>query len=312
MADNYSQLIERISHSTGINKEEIERKIEAKRAKLSGLVSKEGAAQIVAAELGLNFDKERMKISELLHGMKRANVLAKVIDISQVREYNKNGREGKVARMMIADETGNVAAVLWDTNHISLIEQEKIKKGDVLEISNGNVRNGEIHLSSFSDIKLSKEAIDNVIVNKVFSATNLKDAKPGANLKIRAFIIQAYEPRYFEVCPECRKKVVEGVCITHGKVNSERRALLTLVLDDGTESIRGVLFGEQLYKLGLQDDEIFSLDKFSEKREGLIGEEKMFSGVVRSNKLYNTAELNVEHVEDVDPSNLITELEGKR
>lgn len=312
MADNYSQLIERISQSAGLNKEEIERKIEAKRAKLSGLVSKEGAAQIVAAELGLNFDKERMKISELLHGMKRANVLAEVIDIFQVREYNKNGREGKVARMLIADETSNVAAVLWDTNHISLIEQEKIKKGDVLEISNGYVRNGEIHLSSFSDIKISKEAIDNVIVNKVFSATNLKDAKPGANLKIRAYILRAFEPRYFEVCPKCRKKVVDGECVQHGKVDSERRALLTLILDDGTESIRGVLFGEQLYKLGLQDDEIFSLEKFNGKRNELIGEEKMFSGVVRSNKLYNTAELNVEHVEDVNPNNLITELEGKR
>ena len=70
--DNYSQLVERISLAAKLPKEDIERKVEAKRAKLSGLVSKEGAAQIVAAELGINFDKEKMKISELVQGMKKA------------------------------------------------------------------------------------------------------------------------------------------------------------------------------------------------------------------------------------------------
>ena len=62
--DNYNVLVEKISNLSKLSKEDIERKIEAKRAKLSGLVSKEGAAQIVAAELGINFDMERMKIAD--------------------------------------------------------------------------------------------------------------------------------------------------------------------------------------------------------------------------------------------------------
>ena len=49
--DNYEKLLDRISRSSGLAKEEIEKKVEAKKAKLSGLISKEGAAQIVAAEL---------------------------------------------------------------------------------------------------------------------------------------------------------------------------------------------------------------------------------------------------------------------
>ena len=91
--DNYQQLITRISESAKLSIEEIERKIAAKRAKLSDLVSKEGAAQIVAAELGINFDQERMKISELVHGMRRANVIGKIIEVYPIREYNKNGKE---------------------------------------------------------------------------------------------------------------------------------------------------------------------------------------------------------------------------
>ena len=141
MADNYIQLVERIANSANLSKEEIERKVEAKRAKLSGLVSKEGAAQIVAAELGINLDQEKLKISELVHGMKRANVRGKIIKMFPVRSYEKNGKEGKVLNLILADESSNIKTVLWDTNHISLFENGKIKEEDVIEISNGGVRN---------------------------------------------------------------------------------------------------------------------------------------------------------------------------
>lgn len=309
--DNYVQLVERIAQASKLPKEDIERKVEAKRAKLSGLVSKEGAAQIVAAELGINFDREKMKISELVQGMKKANVIAKVIDVSPVRSYNKNGREGKVVNLMIADKSGNVKTVLWDTNHISLIEQNKIKKDDVIEISNGQVRNGELHLSSFSDIKLSKEVMEDVITKKMFSDKKIKDAKAGENLRIRAVIVQVFEPRYFEVCPECGKRVIDNECKIHGKIEPKHRALLNVILDDGTDSVRSVLFGEMIYQLGLNEEEVFNMDKFLEKKREILGEEKVFTGNMRTNALFNTAELNIEQIEDVKVDLLLKELEQK-
>ena len=60
MFQNYHQIVARIARSSNLSVEDIERRIEAKRAKLSGLISKEGAAQIIAAELGISFDKEKM------------------------------------------------------------------------------------------------------------------------------------------------------------------------------------------------------------------------------------------------------------
>jgi len=309
--DNYVQLVERIAQASKLTKEEIERKVEAKRAKLSGLVSKEGAAQIVAAELGINFDKERMKISEIVQGMKRVNIVGKIINISPIRSFNKNGREGKVVNLLIADESGNVKTVLWDTNHITLVEQGKIKKEDVIEISNGQVRNGELHLSSFSDIKISKEILGDVVANKVFSQKKIKDAKAGDNLKVRATIVQVFEPRYFEVCPDCGKRVIDNECKVHGKIEPKHRALMSVVLDDGSDNIRGVLFGEQIYLLGLNEGEVFNLDKFMEKKNELLGEEKLFSGNVRNNAMFNTSELNIEQVENIDIDLLLKELEAK-
>ncbi|MBI3334177.1 hypothetical protein HYZ97_01715 [Candidatus Pacearchaeota archaeon] len=310
--DNYVQLIERIAAAAKLTPDDIERKVEAKRAKLSGLVSKEGAAQIVAAELGINFEKERMNIAELVQGMKRAHIIGKVIQIYPVRSYNKNGREGKVANLLVADSTSNIRLVLWDSNHIGLIESGTIHEGDVLDISNGMMRNGELHLSSFADIKHSSEKLDEVVTKRVFQSAQLKDAKAGQRLRTRAFVVQAFEPRYFEVCSECGKKVVEGACLVHGKVQPSKRALLTLVLDDGSESMRAVLFIEQLKSLGLNEEEIFIPEKFSAKKETFVGEELFFSGNLRSNALYNTTELVVEHIEKVQPEALIQELQGRQ
>jgi replication factor A1 len=307
--DNYSKLLDRISRSSGLKKEEIERKIEAKKAKLSGLISKEGAAQIVAAELGINFNEERMKISELVQGMRRANVLGKVIQLSPVREFNKNGRQGKVASLTLADDTSNIRTVFWDTNHISLIEQGKIKEDSIIEVSNANVRNGELHLSSFADVKLSSEKIENPVTQKVFSQSKLSDARPGQSLKTRAVIVHTFEPRYFEVNPESGKKFTEAD--KNNGLQPKKRALLTITLDDGTETIRSTLFGEQINKLGLTDEQIFSIEEFNKVKSTLLGEEKIFSGNLRENQMFNSTDFIINDVQEVNPQELIKELEAK-
>jgi len=174
---NYENILEKISKVSGVEKEEIERRVEAKRAKLSGLISEEGAAQIVAAELGVSFDNEKLKIDELLPGMRKVNVVGKVINLSPVRTFVRNDKEGKVANMIIADETSNVKVVLWDTNHIELIEKGQIINDKVIEISNASMRENEIHLGSFSEVKLSEEFLENVQTSRIFNERFLRSAK---------------------------------------------------------------------------------------------------------------------------------------
>jgi hypothetical protein len=303
-------LIEKIASAAGLSKEEVDRKVEAKCAKLSGLISKEGSAQIVASELGISFDKEKLKISEIVSGMKKVSVVGKVIDEPRINSFTtKNGVEGKVASMTLADDTNNIRLVLWDTNHIALFEEGKIKKDDVIEIGNGSIRNDEIHLSGFSDIKISNEVITDVVVVKKVPERIISELQSGSSANIRAFVVQMFEPKFFEVCPECnRKPASEGECATHGNITPEKRALLSIVLDDGSENMRAVMFQEAIEKAGITKEEINSPEMFAKKKQEFLGKEAMFSVSVRTNAMFNNTEMTINGVEDIELDGLIESL----
>ncbi len=312
---NYDKIVERISKTSGLDISEIERRVEAKISRLSGLITKEGAAQVVASELGISFEKEKLKIEELLSGMRNANVIGKIINKPIVRNYvNRKGEESKVANFVVADDTSNIKVVLWDTNHISLLENEDLKEGSVIEIKNGSVRDNEIHLGSFSELKISNEDFSRVITERVIREKKIFDFRVSDVARTRAFIVQTFEPRFFHVCSECGKKVVSGaegfVCSEHGKVASEKKALINFVIDDGTESIRAVAFSNTLNGLGITalDDP----DELISQRSSLLGKEMVFIGNVRTNKFFNNLELILDEVKEVDVDEVIERLEKEK
>lgn len=310
---NYESLVSRIAESAGLEKEEVERQIEAKKAKLSGLISKEGAAQIVAAELKVNFDNIVLKIAELMPEMKKVNLVGKIINLFPVREFEKGGRKGKVVNFIVADETGNIRVVLWDTNHIELIENGSVKEGDVVELVNGGMRESEMHLGSFSEFKKSSKIIENVKTERVVVDKEISDLQSGQQVRIRGVVVQMFSPRFFVVCIECGKKVVqeaEGyVCAEHGKVQCKERSLINFVLDDGSETIRAVLFSDEINKL-VPEQDLKDLEKMAVFRDDFLGSVVYVQGSVRTNKLFNTTELIGRDVEKADVDKLIAELEG--
>lgn len=290
---HYDLLLDRIAHSSQLSRDDVERKIEAKRAKLSGLISKEGAAQIVAAELGITFDNELMKIGELVEGLRRVHVIGKITQIFPVRSYSKNGKEGKVVNLLLGDETSNIRVVLWDTHHIELIESGALKEGSVVEILQGGMRNGELHLGAFSDLKPSSHHMGEVHMSRVLKEASLLEAQPGSYFKIRATIVQIFDPKVFE----------------DKKNPGQQRALVTFVLDDGTETIRCLFNERTIEPLGLQSSDLFSLEAFSQKKNDLLGEELSFIGSFKINSYFNRLEMNCERIERLDPQNLIKSLE---
>ena len=305
---SYEQIVRIIAETSLLPIEDIERRIEARRAKLSGLISKEGAAQIIASELGVSFDKQKMKLSNLLSGMKKVSVIGKIVRMNKIIEYNKNGRSGKIGSFLVADETGNIRVVLCDTNHINLIENGTIKENDSVEIS-GDVRNGELHVSGFGDIKQSQTVFENVQAKPVVQSKNIADMGMNDNIYSRAFVVQIFGPTFYNTCSECGKKVSEGNrCEVHGVVNPKRNSILTLIIDDGTGNIRAVLFSEQIKKIA-SEAELESSESFMAKRNELLGKEMIIEGNIRKNKLSEALEIFVSDIKEIDLDKLSEELE---
>jgi len=312
---SYEQLVQKIAGSTGLDSAEINRRIDAKRAKLSDLISKEGAAQIVAAELGISFDKQKVKVNELLIGMRKITLIAKVLKIFPIRAFKTKTADSKVASMLLGDETGTVRCVLWDASHIKLLEDHQIIEGSVVEIKDSSVRGTdakELHLGSFSSIKLSDEEIENVVTSEAIFSKSISDVKINDRVRLRATIIQIFDPKFFLVCKECKKKVTlandKYTCQTHGQIMPEERALLNMMLDDGVSNIRAVCFSDALKKLFLEGDDLKNPDLFIVKKQDLLGKEFFFSGKIRLNKVFNTNEFTVQDIEEVNLDQLINEL----
>tara|TARA_Y100000310_G_scaffold124475_1_gene123184 strand:+ start:1883 stop:2827 length:945 start_codon:yes stop_codon:yes gene_type:complete len=310
---SYDLLIERIAKSSGLEKEEIDKRVGAKKAALSGLISQEGAAQIVAAELGVSFENQEMKISELMPGMRQANVVGKIINLFPVREFEKKGKQGKVVNFIFADETGNCRVVLWDTNHIALIESGDVKQGDVVEIKNGSVRDSEVHLGSFSEFKKSDKVMEDVKTEMSVQDKGIAELVVGQGVRVRGIVVQMFQPRFYSVCPECNKKVQQDAeghkCEAHGKVQAKERAIVNFVLDDGEETVRVVLFSEQVNQL-ISEEDLKDTEKVVTFREDILGSEFFVSGNVKQNQLFNNTEVIAAKVEKVDVEKLILQLEG--
>lgn len=310
--ENYEKILQKLVRASNLPRDELERRVQAKQVKLSGLISKDGALQVISAELGISFDNEKFKIDELVQSIRKVNVLGQVIKIFPVRTFTtKKGDESKVVNFILADETSNIKVVLWDTNHIGLVENGLIVEGSSVEIGNGSMRAGEVHLGSFSEIKPSKEVFASVVKEKVAKEKNILDVVLNDNVKIRAFVVQAFAPKFYSVCPECKKKVIqEGAnfnCNEHGVISPEKRTILNIVIDDGTESIRVVLFHDYISKLGLTD--LDNPEIFSTQREVLLGKELVFCGNVRKNDYFNNHELIIEDIYEVQLDEVIRKLD---
>lgn len=304
----YGQILERIHEQSKRPVSEIEALVNNKLKQLSDLISKEGAAHIVANELKVKlFDKieGKIKIKDAISGMNSIDVSAKIVNNYGIREFSREGKSGKVASLLIGDDTGTCRMVLWDTNHINEIEKNNIKEDDVISIKNAYVKenNGfkEIHLGNRSSLEKSDENIKVVNYNIISNASTkkIKDLEVNDNTNIEGTIVQVFEPRFYDSCPECRKKVSEeGKCEAHGIVQKKEVPIVNIYLDDGTENIRVVLFNENANKLIQNQETLKNSDEF---RDEVLGKQLKIQGRVIRNDLFDRNEFRANNIEELKP-----------
>ncbi|MEM5804327.1 MAG: DUF2240 family protein [Candidatus Aenigmatarchaeota archaeon] len=309
-------IIQKIISTTGMDRTAVEKKIEEKQMELSGLVSKEGAAYIVAKELGLDLVKAMRKTLELGKvgaGITNISVRGRIERISEPREFESKGRKGVVASMIIADASGRMRLTLWDQQAEVV---KNLEPGIAIEVfgaytKENNRGEPELRIGRRGGLKV----IEDSSLPKIEEMSKTREEGGRAKISeliegnfydVRAAIVQLFETEiFYDVCPTCgsRAKQTNGKyeCPKHGAVTPKQTFVISGVIDDGTGNIRAVFFREAGAKL-LDMDMDAAIAKKGHLFEDvdIIGKEFVFRGKVRKNKMFNRKEFIVNEVENVD------------
>jgi len=306
----YDKIVELLKEKSGLSEEEIDRRVREKISQLSDLVSKEGAAHIVANQLGISLMNlpKKLKINEIREGMRNIEAVGKVTKVFDVREFTVGEREGKVASLFIGDETGTIRVTMWGAMAENV---KKAKEGDIVKVKEGytkmNNSSPEIHLNDKSVFLVNPEGESvNEVKTSSYERKYLAQAKEGEKVEVLGTIVQIFEPRYFELCPDCMKRArpkEEGFfCEIHGKVQSPKLSyVFNAVIDDGTDNIRIVLYKQQAEEFfGKTEQEILSAKGDAQKIEALksdvFGTTVKICGRIQTNALFDRTEFVAQSV----------------
>ena len=314
------QAIAKIKEKTELSEEEINNKINAKLDQLSGLVSKEGAAYIIANELGVKLFEQvsgKLQIKNILAGMRDVETVGKVTRKFDIREFNVNGRSGKVCSFVIGDETGTIRIVCWGTK---AEETSNLSEGNIVRIKSGYVKenNGmkEVHMNDKSTVSVNPEGVtigevvQTVAVKPEATRKNISELQENSsNVELFGTVVQSFEPRFFEVDPSTgrRIKAVDGVFKNQAgeEVQPDFSYVMNVVLDDGTETIRAVFFRDQAQKLvGKTKEEMLTYksnpQEFETVKNDLLGKQIKITGRANKNQMFDRLEFMTSDV-DITP-----------
>ena len=303
----YESIVEKIKAGAGLSEKEIDAKVNEKMKQLSGLISREGAAHIISNELGIKLLEQtsgKLQIKNIIEGMRDVETVGRVQQKYELREFNTNGRQGKVASLVLADETGRIRVVMWGDKADNL---NNLKENDILKVQGGYVRNNtgrlELHINDRSKVIINPPGESVNAVQAVQQARaerkEIKDiSEKDAFAEIMGTIVQAYDVRFFESKREGEKPY---------------SYVLNAVIDDGTDNIRVAFFREQAEKLTkLNYDQMMqfqdNIDAFEEIKTALLGMMVKVAGRVKKNDMFDRLEMVANFIEEANPDEEIRRL----
>ncbi|MDI6798843.1 MAG: DUF2240 family protein [Candidatus Aenigmarchaeota archaeon] len=308
-------ILNELEKKTKISREELKKRIVQKQEELSGLVSLEGAAYLVARELGINLLEEvrrKLEIKNIVPGMRNVNTIGRVFKILNIVEFKRaDGSDGRVANFYLGDSSGCVRIVLWD-KQVSLIEEGAVKLGDVIQVFNGLAKENvfgeiEVTLGKYGGVRSVEDSFDLPSLeelNRSFifapQKADIANISPGGVFEVRGNIVQVFKTSFiFRICPVCGVglREIEGKfrCAEHGEVESKPELVINSIIDDGTGSMRVVFFRDLAEKIsGISASELAGLEegeRYEHIKEKLMGKELIIIGRVKRNKRFDRLEL---------------------
>jgi len=161
------EIIKRIlSSRSDIKRKEILEMIKKKKIGAGDFLTDETAARIAASDLGVEIVQKpirlKIQIQDLVSGLNDVTVAGQVTTVYPPKAFiRRDLTEGKLARLLVVDNSGTLRVVLWD-DKVELVESGKIQGKQIIRISHGYVREGldgnlELNLGTRGTIKILME-----------------------------------------------------------------------------------------------------------------------------------------------------------
>lgn len=316
MGFSYEEIVARIKEVSNLSDAEIDSKVNGKLEQFSGLVSKEGAAHIMANELGIRLSRPAaslLKIANIVSGMQNVEVLGRVVAVYPAKAFSSNGRSGQVGSAILGDETGTIRVVFWneEANRLGFLN-----RGDVIRLKGVYVKDSrnsslELHVNSRSLVVVNPPGESVEVKERELKRRRINEiADDDSFVELLATVIEVFDLRFFEVCPNCgkRARMQENVfvCSSHGAVAPSYSYVLNAFLDDGTGSVRTVFFGKSARQfLRREDGELLSFrlspESFEPVKTEALGSFVKVGARVSRNEMYGRIELVANSVEQARP-----------
>ncbi len=146
--------------------EEVMTAIKRKQDASGGLLSDDSAARLVAAEYGVSIRHERstpkIDLSQVVSGLNDVTVCGRVLLIGKPQIFCQALRNGRLARLLIADRTGLLKVVLWNDR----VEfSTKIQPKMLVRILHGYTRQSrdgdtELHVGERGNLQVTPSDLD--------------------------------------------------------------------------------------------------------------------------------------------------------
>ncbi len=180
-------IVARIAAETGKEKNEIKQLVEQKKEKFAGLLTEEGAAFMIAREMNVDLEEgelgqkflgktEKATVAGLREGMQGIDLELKVMHVFAPKEFEKQGKKGKLCSMIVGDATGETRLTVWNE---SIGKLDAVERADIIIAKNCFVKTfqekPQLSLSYNGEIVLKKKGKDEKIVQIKDLTENMND-----------------------------------------------------------------------------------------------------------------------------------------
>jgi replication factor A1 len=177
-----------------VTPEEFVSRVEEKVVLMAGLCDRRTAGMLVARDLGAS--EVLTKIGSIRPEMGNVSFTGKVVSVSEIREFPRSdGSMGRVANLVLADETGTVRVALWDET-VELVRSGDLKVDQCLKVR-GLAKEGyagtEVSLGRSGNI----EEVELDITPRVEPYKISEIKRDMSEVSLRALVVDPGEAREF-------------------------------------------------------------------------------------------------------------------